>query len=47
MFPLHISLLAHPKSEPSRRLAEALMRRFVDSPASGGSRVRELQCQKL
>lgn len=39
MIPLQLHLLAHPKSEPSRQLADALTRRFVDPPASGGLRV--------
>lgn len=39
MIPLQLHLLAHPKSEPSWRLTEALMRRFMDPPASGGLRV--------
>lgn len=37
--PLHIHLLAHPKSEPANRLAAALMRRLVEPPASGGLRI--------
>ncbi len=39
MFPLQLHLLAHPDSKPSRRLAEAIMQRFMDPPASGGLRV--------
>jgi hypothetical protein len=34
--PLHLHLLAHPKSEVANRLALALMRSFVEPPASGG-----------
>ena len=37
--PLHIHLLAHPQSEAANALASALMRRFVEPPASGGLRV--------
>lgn len=39
MIPLQLHLLAHPDSKPSRRLAEALMDRFMDPPATGGLRV--------
>ncbi|MFA6015669.1 MAG: TIR domain-containing protein [Gallionellaceae bacterium] len=37
--PLHIYLLAHPKSEVANSLAASLMRHFVARPASGGLRV--------
>lgn len=37
--PLHIHLLAHPKSDEANKLASALMRRFVEPPASGGLRI--------
>ncbi|MGH8590810.1 MAG: hypothetical protein ACREXX_16230, partial [Gammaproteobacteria bacterium] len=37
--PLHAHLLAHPKSEAANELASALMRRFVEPPASGGLRI--------
>jgi SLOG cluster2/TIR domain len=37
--PLHVHLLAHPKSEEANRVASALMRRFVEPPASGGLRI--------
>lgn len=37
--PLHIHLLAHPKSETATKLAANLMRRFVEPPASGGLRI--------
>ena len=37
--PLHLHLLAHPKSEGANELASALMRRFVEPPASGGLRI--------
>ena len=37
--PLHIYLLAHPKSEVANKLATALMHRFVEPPASGGLRI--------
>jgi hypothetical protein len=37
--PLHLHLLAHPKSDGANELASALMRRFVEPPASGGLRI--------
>jgi hypothetical protein len=37
--PLHLYLLAHPKSESANKLATILMRRFVEPPASGGLRI--------
>lgn len=37
--PLHLHLLAHPKSVEANALATALMHRFVDPPASGGLRI--------
>lgn len=37
--PLHLHLLAHPKSKVASELAEALMRRFVEPPVSGGLRI--------
>lgn len=37
--PLQLHLLAHPKSEGANELASALMRRFVEPPASGGLRI--------
>jgi len=37
--PLHLHLLAHPKSDAANQLASALMRRFVEPPATGGLRV--------
>ena len=37
--PLHVHLLAHPKSEAANELASALMRRIVEPPASGGLRI--------
>lgn len=37
--PLHIYLLAHPKSEAANSLAVSLMQHFVAHPASGGLRV--------
>ena len=37
--PLHLHLLAHPKSEEANALAAALMHRFVEPPASGGLRI--------
>ncbi len=37
--PLHIHLLAHPKSVEARELASKLMSRFVEPPACGGLRV--------
>jgi len=37
--PLHLYLLAHPKSDAANELAAALMRRFVELPASGGLRI--------
>ena len=37
--PLHLYLLAHPKSEVANKLASALMHRFVEPPASGGLRI--------
>ncbi len=37
--PLRLFLLAHPKSESAALLAQELMRRFVDPPASGGLRL--------
>jgi len=39
MIPLRFYLIAHSASKPSQRLAEALMLRFMDPPASGGLRV--------
>jgi hypothetical protein len=38
-YPLRLCLLAHPRSASARLLAQELMRRFVDPPASGGLRV--------
>jgi hypothetical protein len=37
--PLRLFLLAHPKSAPATKLAEALMLRFMEPPASGGLRI--------
>ncbi len=37
--PLHIHLLAHPKSESAHQIAKALMARLVHAPATGGLRV--------
>jgi SLOG cluster2/TIR domain len=37
--PLHIYFLAHPKSAQGRILAEQLMERFVEPPATGGLRI--------
>jgi len=37
--PLHIHLLAHPKSIEAKKLASKLMNRFVEPPACGGLRV--------
>jgi hypothetical protein len=37
--PLHLHLLAHPKSAEASNVASALMRRFVEPPASGGLRI--------
>src|SRR5215469_14238415 len=37
--PLHIHLLAHPKSESAKAVAQRLMGRFVEPPASGGLRI--------
>lgn len=37
--PLHIHLLAHPKSETATKLTVDLMQRFVEPPASGGLRI--------
>jgi len=37
--PLHIHLLAHPRSEVANGLAQALMNRLVEPPASGGLRI--------
>ncbi|MEJ2425240.1 MAG: TIR domain-containing protein [Candidatus Thiodiazotropha sp.] len=37
--PLHLYLLAHPKSETATKLAADLMQRFVEPPASGGLRI--------
>jgi len=37
--PLHLHLLAHPKSDVANAIAAALMRRFVEPPASGGLRI--------
>ena len=37
--PLHLYLLAHPQSTEANNVASALMRRFVEPPASGGLRV--------
>jgi hypothetical protein len=37
--PLHLYLLAHPKSETATKLAVDLMQRFVEPPASGGLRI--------
>jgi hypothetical protein len=37
--PLHIHLLAHPKSESAKEVAQRLMGRFVEPPASGGLRI--------
>jgi hypothetical protein len=37
--PLHLYLLAHPKSAEANNVASALMRRFVEPPASGGLRI--------
>jgi hypothetical protein len=37
--PLHLHLLAHPKSLQATTLASALMRRFMEPPGSGGLRI--------
>jgi hypothetical protein len=37
--PLHIHFLAHPKSAQGRSMAEKLMERFVEPPATGGLRI--------
>jgi hypothetical protein len=37
--PLRLYLLTHPQSQSARLLAQELMRRFVDPPASGGLRL--------
>lgn len=37
--PLHVHLLAHPRSEAANGLARALMARLVEPPASGGLRI--------
>ncbi len=37
--PLHLHVLAHPKSAEANKLASDLMRRFVEPPASGGLRI--------
>jgi hypothetical protein len=37
--PLHLYLLAHPKSQTATKLAADLMQRFVEPPASGGLRI--------
>lgn len=37
--PLHLYLLAHPQSSEANKIASALMRRFVEPPASGGPRI--------
>lgn len=37
--PLHVHLLAHPLSESAKQLAQALMVRLVQPPASGGLRL--------
>lgn len=37
--PLHLHLLAHPRSVAANTMATALMRRFVEPPASGGLRI--------
>lgn len=37
--PLHIHLLAHPSSTVAKEIAQALMARLVEPPASGGLRV--------
>lgn len=37
--PFRLFLLAHPQSESAKRLAQELMKRFVDPPASGGLRL--------
>lgn len=37
--PLHLHLLAHPKSKAANELATQLMHRFVEPPASGGLRI--------
>lgn len=37
--PLHLHLLAHPKSEVANTVAAALMRHFVEPPVSGGLRI--------
>ena len=37
--PLHLHLLAHPRSSSAGLLAQELMRRFVEPPASGGLRI--------
>ena len=37
--PLHLHLLAHPRSLQANTLASALMRRFVEPPGSGGLRI--------
>lgn len=37
--PLHLHLLAHPKSKEAQSIAESLMKRFVEPPVSGGLRI--------
>lgn len=37
--PLHLHILTHPRSAEANDLADALMRRFVEPPASGGLRI--------
>lgn len=42
--PLHLHLLAHPKSDSANQLASELMSRFVEPPASGGLRIPVFFC---
>lgn len=42
--PLHLHLLAHPKSDSANKLASELMSRFVEPPASGGLRIPVFFC---
>lgn len=42
--PLHLHLLAHPKSDSANQLASELMTRFVEPPASGGLRIPVFFC---
>lgn len=42
--PLHLYVLAHPKSDSANQLASELMTRFVEPPASGGLRIPVFFC---